>query len=255
MKRLITILMIFSFVGVFSQMGESPTIISGTVLNQKTKVPMQGVTVININQIKGTSTNAMGAFQIEAKVNDTLHLSFVGFDPLKVRVSNEWFRSKITTIELIEKAIVIEEVEITGISLTGFLEVDVRLIPTQNNYRYSISGLPHGYEAGKRGSGSFSKVMSSIFNPADALYNIFGKKPRELSKLREMKKDPTVKEVLASKFDRETLSALLGVTKKEIEDILTNCSYSEAFIKTANDLQIMDAISECYEEYKLMNRK
>ncbi len=97
--------------------------------------------------------------------------------------------------------------------------------------------------------------MSFIFNPADALYNIFGKKPRELAKLREMKKDPTVKEVLASKFDRETLSALLGVSKKEIDDILTNCSYSETFIKTANDLQIMDAISECYEEYKLMSRK
>jgi|SRR5690606_12796799 len=254
MKHLFTFLMIFAFIGAFSQQNEATTI-SGTVLNQKTKVPMQGVTVINLNQIKGTSTNAMGSFQIEATVNDTLHLSFVGFDPLKVRVTNEWFRSKVTTIELIEKAIVIEEVEISGITLTGFLEIDARLIPMRNDYRYSISGLPHGYEAGKRGSGAFSKVMSSIFNPADALYNVFGKKPREMAKLREMKKDQTVKDVLASKFDRETLAALLGVSKKEIEDILTNCSYSETFIKTANDLQIMDAISECYEEYKLISRK
>lgn len=253
MKHLITILMIFTFVGAFSQTGET-SVISGTVLNQKTQVPMPGVTVLNLNKVKGTTTNVMGSFQIEAKVNDTIHFSFIGFDPLKVRVTNEWFRSKITTIELLEKAIVIDEVEVTGIVLTGFLEIDAKLIPIRNDYRYSISGLNHGYEAGKRNSG-FSKVMSSIFNPADALYNIFGKKPREMSKLREMKKDPTVKEVLASKFDRETLSALLGVSKKEIEDILANCSYSETFIKTANDLQIMDAISECYEEYKLMSRK
>lgn len=253
MKHLITFLTIFIFAGAFSQTGKS-SIISGTILNQKTQVPMQGVTVINLNKVKGTTTNAMGTFQIEAEVNDTLHLSFIGFDPLKVRVTNQWFKSKITTIELIERAVVIDEIEVTGVVLTGFLEVDTKLIPLRNDYRYSISGLNHGYEAGKRNSG-FSKVMSSIFNPADALYNIFGKKPRELAKLREMKKDPTVKEVLASKFDRETLSALLGVSKKEIEDILTNCSYSETFIKTANDLQIMDAISECYEEYKLMNRK
>ncbi|MGO3154274.1 MAG: carboxypeptidase-like regulatory domain-containing protein, partial [Mesonia sp.] len=26
------------------------------------------------------------------------------------------------------------------------------------------------------------------------------------------------------------------------------------FIKTANDLQILDAISGCYEEYKVLNR-
>jgi len=245
--------MIFAFVGVFSQIRES-SIISGTILNQKTQVPMHGVTVININKVKGTTTNAMGTFQIEAEVNDTLHLSFIGFDPLKVKVTNQWFKSRTTTIELIERAVAIDEVEVTGIVLTGFLEVDSKLIPLRSDYRYSISGLPHGYEGGKRNSG-FSKVMSSIFNPADALYNIFGKKPRELARLREMKKDPTVKEVLASKFDRETLSALLGVTKKEIEDILSNCSYSETFIKTANDLQIMDAISECYEEYKLMSRK
>ena len=252
MKHLITVLMIFAFVGGYSQTEET-SVISGTVLNQKTQVPMQGVTIINLNKVKGTTTNVMGTFQIEAKVNDTLHLSFIGFDPLKVRVTNQWFKSKITTIELIEKAIVIDEVEITGVNLTGFLDIDAKLIPIRNEYRYSISGLNHGYEAGKRGS--FSKVMSSIFNPADALYNVFGKKPREMAKLREMKKDPTVKEVLASKFDRETLSALLGVSKKEIEDILTNCSYSETFIKTANDLQIMDAISECYEEYRLMSRK
>jgi len=33
------------------------------------------------------------------------------------------------------------------------------------------------------------------------------------------------------------------------------CSYSEEFIKTANDLQIMDAISECYEQYKVLKKK
>src|SRR5690606_37636623 len=147
MKHLITMLMIFALGGAFSQTGETSRI-TGTVMNQKTQVPMQGVTVINLNKVKGTTTNVMGSFQIEAKVNDTIHLSFIGFDPLKVRVTNEWFRSKITTIELIEKAIVIEEVEISGITLTGFLEIDARLIPMRNDYRYSISGLPHGYEAG-----------------------------------------------------------------------------------------------------------
>ena len=42
--------------------------------------------------------------------------------------------------------------------------------------------------------------------------------------------------------------------KVDIEDILNNCNYSKSFIKTANDLQILDAISSCYEEYKVLNR-
>lgn len=255
MKHLILFLLTFVFGGVFAQEDNSPAVvISASVINQKDQLPMPGVTVINLDRVKGTTTNIMGTFQIEAKVNDTIHLSYIGFEPLKVRVTNQWVKSKVTTIELIEKAILLEEIEITGVKLTGYLQVDAKIIPLRQDYRYSISGLNHGYEAGKRKS-NFSRAMSSVLNPADLLYNTFGKKPRELKKLREMKKDQTVKEVLASKFDRETLSALLGIPKKDIEEILTNCSYSETFIKTANDLQIMDAISECYEEYKLMNRK
>ncbi len=255
MKHLILFLLTFVFGGVFAQEDNSPAVvISATVINQKDQLPMPGVTVINLDRVKGTTTNIMGTFQIEAKVNDTIHLSYIGFEPLKVRVTNQWVKSKVTTIELIEKAILLEEIEITGVKLTGYLQVDAKIIPLRQDYRYSISGLNHGYEAGKRKS-NFSRAMSSVLNPADLLYNTFGKKPRELKKLREMKKDQTVKEVLASKFDRETLSALLGIPKKDIEEILTSCSYSETFIKTANDLQIMDAISECYEEYKLMNRK
>jgi hypothetical protein len=97
--------------------------------------------------------------------------------------------------------------------------------------------------------------LGSILNPADMLYNFFGKKSVELKRLKKMKKDDTVRNLLESKFDRETLGVLLGVDKKEIAEILQRCNYSEAFIKTANDLQIMDAISECYEEYKILKKK
>ena len=87
------------------------------------------------------------------------------------------------------------------------------------------------------------------------LYNFFGKKSNELKKLRQMKKDDTVRNLLESKFDRETLGVLLGIDKKEIAEILMRCNYSEEFIKSANDLQIMDAISECYEQYKVLKKK
>jgi len=254
MRYWIIFWIIFTTTTAFSQQDEPVTIINGAVIDQKTKLPMQGVSVINLNKARMTTTNVMGAFRIEARLNDTLHFSFIGYDPSSIRVTNDWIKTKITTIELIERSVVLETIAITGVNLTGFLDVDTKLIPLSNDFRYSISGLYHGYEVGKRDS-RFSKMLRSVFNPVDALYNTFGKKPRELAKIREMKKDQSVKEALSSKFDRETLAALLGVSKKEIEEILTICNYSETFIQTANDLQIMDAISECYEEYKLINRK
>ena len=70
-----------------------------------------------------------------------------------------------------------------------------------------------------------------------------------------MRKEDTVCDLPATKFDHETIAVLLGVDKKEIAEILERCNYSESFVKTANDLQIMDAISECYEEYKILKKK
>ncbi len=240
----------------FSQESSSTSVISGTIINDNSKAPMGNVNIININKVKGVVSDSQGFFELNASVNDTLHISFIGYKSVKVRVTNDWIKNKTTKIAMTEKAYALEEVVVRPFNLTGYLEIDAKLIPTVENYRYSISGLTAGYEAGDAYSpNAFGRVLGSIFNPADMLYNFFGKKPRELRRLKEMKKDDTVRNLLASKFDRETVAVLLGVTKKEIAEILERCNYSEAFVKTANDLQIMDAISACYEEYKILRKK
>ena len=229
--------------------------VSGTIRNDNTMLPVASVNVVNLNKVTGSITNERGYFEIEAAINDTLHISSIGFQTLRVRVTNDWIKSGTTQIQITEKAIALEEVAIQAYKLTGYLEIDSKLIPMRENYRYSISGLPAGYEAGEYSPGAFGNVLGSIFNPADALYNFFGKKPKELKKLRDMKKDDNVRNLLESKYDRETIAALLGIDKSEIAEILARCNYSESFAKTANDLQIMDAISGCYEEYKILSKK
>jgi hypothetical protein len=229
--------------------------IKGTVVNNETKLPIGNVNVINATRVTGTATSGSGTFEIATKLNDTLLFSYVGFETVKVKVTNDWIKNNPTKIYLSEKAYVLDEVVIRQYQLTGYVEVDTQLIPVANDgFRYSISGLNAGYEAGDKAPGAVSKVLGSIFNPADFLYNIFGKRPKEMKKLKEMKKDDTVRNLLATKFDRETLAALLEINKDDIPLILQNCNYSEYFIQTANDLQIMDAISLCYEEYKVLKK-
>jgi hypothetical protein len=239
----------------FSQVIEPGQTVTGTIINDNTKFPLPNVNIININKVKGTTTDDRGNFVLAVSVNDTLHISCIGFQSLKIKVTNDWVKTKTTTIQLTEKAYALEEVIVGRYNLTGYIEVDSKLIPVRENYRYSISGLTEGYEAGEYSPNAFGKVMGSIFNPADALYNFFGKKPYELKRLKEMKKDNTVRNLLETKYDRETIAVLLGVDKKEIAEILERCNYSESFVKTANDLQILDAISSCYEEYKILKRK
>lgn len=252
MKRLLLILLLFFGVIAFAQDG---SLINGTVLNDATDRPLENVNIVNLNTVKGASTNPEGKFSIRASVNDTLFFSYLGFKTIRVRVTNDWLKFGEIKIKMTELGIALEEVVVRPVQLTGYVEVDARLIPIYDNYRYRISGLSTGYEGGKTKPGAVSSILNSIFNPADFLYNVFGKRPRQMKKLRKMKEDDQIRNLLASKYDRETLMAVLQLERVDIDEIVNRCNYSEDFIRSASDLQILDAISECYEEYKVLSRR
>ncbi|AXO81713.1 carboxypeptidase-like regulatory domain-containing protein [Olleya aquimaris] len=229
--------------------------VKGIIIDATSKKPLENVNIVNLNQVIGTATNNKGEFELRAQANDTLHLSYLGFKSIKVKVTNDWVNKiEKSTITLTELALALEEVVVTGLQLTGYLEVDIKQVNINTNYRYSISGLSNGYEAGKRQPSAVTKVLGSIFNPLDFLYNTFSSKGKELRKLKKMKDDDNIRNTLATRFDREMLTALLGVNKVDLDEIVSQCNYSKEFVTTANDLQILDAISECYEEYKVLNR-
>ncbi len=234
---------------------QNETQIEGVIVNASSDKPLENVNIVNLNKVIGTTTNQKGEFKLNARVNDTLHLSHLGFKSIKVRVTNDWIKYGSSTITLTELALALEEIVVNELKLTGYLEVDIKQVESNTNYRYSISGLPNGYEAGgNKSPSSITKVLGSIFNPLDFLYNTFGKKGKELRKLKKMKKDDKIRNLLASRFDREMLMVLLQVNKVDLDEIVSQCNYSPEFITTANDLQILDAISQCYEEYKVLSR-
>jgi len=256
-KFLLLICLLFGIVSFAQESEDEPVLreFKAVVVNAQSEKPMESVHIVNLNQVIGTITNEKGEFAIDAAVNDTLYFSFLGFKAQKIRITNDMFKFKDTKISLTELAYALEEVIVKPYQLTGYLEIDVKNIPINNSYQYSISGLPVSYEAGNKSPSAVTKVLGAILNPADQLRNLFGRKPNQMRKLRKVKEDDQIRDLLATKFDRETLTELLQVDKLDIEDILNNCNYSKSFITTANDLQILDAISSCYEDFKVLNRK
>ena len=256
MEKYFILLFLFCSILGFSQETEQETqTINAVVVNAQTDSPLESVHIVNLNQVFGTITNNNGEFSIRASVNDTLYFSYLGFKSQKIRVTNDMFKFEDTKIALTELAYALEEVIVRPYQLTGYLEIDLKNMPINNAYQYSISGLNVGYEGGNKNPSAVTKVLGAILNPADLLRNLFGKKPNQMRKLRQVKEDDAIRDLLASKFDRETLTELLQIEKMDIDDILNNCNYSSSFITTANDLQILDAISSCYEEFKVLNRK
>lgn len=248
MQKRLSILVLFM---VF--IGYSQEEFKALVENESTGMPLSSVHVLNLTQVVGTITDAQGVFQIPAAPKDTLYLTYLGFKPLKIAVTNDMVKFGNATFQMTELAFALEEIVVKPYQLTGYLDIDARNVPINAAQRYRIPGLPNsGYEARNNNKSAINKTLGALFNPADFLHNLFGKNPQQMRRLKKMREDDEIKNLLASKFDRQVLMQFLQLDRKSIDEILINCSYSDAFIKQANDLQILEAISKCYEEYRVL---
>ena len=226
---------------------------TGIVENDATGFPMESVHVLNLNNVIGTTTDNKGNFEIPVQVNDTLYFSYLGYKSLKVAVTQDMIKFGNSKFQMTELAYALEEIILRPYQLTGYLDIDAKNVPINPAGRYRIPGLSSaGYEAGNRNPNAITKTFAALFNPADFLHNLFGKKGVQMQKLKKMRENDELKNLLASKFDREILTQLLNLQRVDLDEILRNCNYSDAFIKESNDLQILEAISGCYEEYKIL---
>lgn len=244
---LLVLLLFISFLGISQEQK-----LKGQVIHAETKKPLSAAHILNLNSVTGTITNEKGLFELTTRANDTVLVSFIGFSSIKLKVTNDLLKGNEVVISLAEKPEEVKEVVIKSTKLIGVLEVDVKQVPKDRFTRIHINGLPQTYEIGK--PQKISSPIAKLLNPVDLVYNLFGNKPKQLQKLKKLKKEDDLRKMLAGKFDREVMMEYLEMDRHELSKLLTDCNYSEYFIKKASDLQMIEAVLNCYENYKALKK-
>jgi len=248
MKIHFLILLFFFLHFSYGQDDSEETYYRGTLYNQMSKQVLVSANIINLSSYKGTSSDDRGMFNIPAKVNDSIFISFLGYKPINIKITSENLL-KHHSIYMSEAPYSLEEVVIHGHQLTGNLNIDVNLIPIQVPININQSIFASFGNPSPNALTRINDVLREILNPVDLIYNIFSTKGKDMRRLKKIQKEEKVREILASKFDREILSRLLNIDKKDVYRVLDMCNYSEEFITKANDLQILEAILNCYSKY------
>ncbi|QTD37678.1 carboxypeptidase-like regulatory domain-containing protein [Polaribacter batillariae] len=251
MQKILFILCLLVSLSTFSQKDSLQIkILKGQVVHAETKKALSAAHILNLNTVNGTITSEKGYFELPTRVNDTILVSYIGYSSIKLKITNDLLKGNELEIALFEKPEEVKEVVIKSTKLIGVLEIDVKQVPKDRFTRIHINGLPQTYEVGKPRAKDFSSPIAALFQPVDFLYNLFGNKPKQLKKLQKLKKEDDLRKMLAGKFDREVMMEYLEMDRQELSDLLTDCNYSAYFIKKASDLQLIEAILDCYENYK-----
>tara|TARA_B110000090_G_scaffold53457_1_gene61067 strand:- start:2 stop:835 length:834 start_codon:yes stop_codon:yes gene_type:complete len=253
-KILLTFLFIFTL-NSFSQTDSlKVTTLKGQIVHGQSKRSLSAAHILNLNTVEGTITNDKGFFELPTRANDTILVSYLGFASIKLKITNDLLKGNELVIALYEKPEEVREIVINSMKLIGVLEIDIKQVPKDKFTRIHINGLPQTYEVGKPKEKDFSSPLAALFQPVDFLYNLFGKKPKQLKKLQKLKKQDDLRKMLAGKFDREVMMEYLEMDSQELSELLSDCNYSEYFIKKASDLQMIEAVLDCYESYKALKK-
>ncbi|WP_111707534.1 carboxypeptidase-like regulatory domain-containing protein [Lutibacter citreus] len=228
--------------------------LKGQIVDHSDKKPLIGAHLFNLNSVFGTITNETGNFEIATAVNDTIYISYLGHQSIKLKITNDLLKGNELVIELYEKTEKIKEVVLKSHKLIGVLEIDAKNVPKDKYSRIHINGLPQTYEVGVRQRREFNSPVDALFRPIDFVYNMFGKKPKQLKKLKKMRDNDQLRQLLEEKFNRELMMEYLEMDANELNELLNECNYSDYFIKQASDLQLIEAVLLCYENYKAIKK-
>ena len=188
MHKYLYSLILFSISSViFSQNTSEQIKLNGQVIHAESKKALSAAHILNLNSVVGTITNDKGLFEITAVANDTVLVSYIGFESIKLKVTNDLLRGNELIISLNEKPEEVKEIVIKSTKLIGVLEVDVKQVPKDKFTRIHINGLPQTYEVGR--PKKITSPIAKLLSPVDFLYNHFGKKPKQLKKLQKLKKE------------------------------------------------------------------
>lgn len=254
-KKLFIYLFLLFGLTVFAQENlqkEKMISLKGQIINFKSKKGLKGAHLFNLNTVEGAIANNKGFFNFPTKVNDTLYISYLGFQSIKLKVTNDLLKGNELVIALHEKRVEMKEVVVKSHKLVGVLEIDAKNIPIDKFARIHINGLPQTYEVGA--PVAYKSAIASLFNPVDAIYNMFGKKPKRLKKLKKLRDEDNLRNMMEGKYNRELMMEYLDMNSRELNDLLNECNYSDYFIKSASDLQLTEAILLCYENHKAIKK-
>lgn len=226
--------------------GSLNNILKGNVVADKNGEPIRNVHIVNLNKEIGTVTNLKGNFEIPALPADTIHITIIGYNVVKLTANELTAESNFANVRLVEKVYQLEEISIYNVPSPeefedAFLELE---IPEQ----FAEIKLPNVPKEATYVYDRDRKKMATyvIKGPITALYQKFNKHQRMLA---ETRKKLDKYEAYNKYLFKLAQSVTKYTTKQDIQEFLHFCNMEVTYIKQYNDYDLTQALEYCFVQY------
>lgn len=201
--------------------------LKGVLFENSTKNRLALAEIKNKQTGISTGSNDIGLFTIKANIGDTLLITKRSFYDLEVVVKNSN-----DLVLYLSKGTTLNEVTVTGQTKKQALD-EIR-----KDYRNKGS-----FYGGK------PPVLSFLFSPLTAFYELFGKTPKQARRFNKMYQTEMQDSQVDQLFNKTTINKQTGLTGKELEDFLVNYRPTYEQSKNWNVYDSIKWINESYKKY------
>ncbi|MDN3596518.1 hypothetical protein [Zunongwangia endophytica] len=258
MIRKLSFLILFISATIFAQ--DNRIQISGGIDVPETDEP-DGITIFNESTSRGTISNKIGQFQINAGLNDRLVFSSLQFEQFSVRVTEDMLESGILNVAVNVAVNELPEVNVVKGNLTGSVRVDVNRIkvtpaqlPDTDADRLETPKIatPYSYPIRNQAELSSRTYMVNGLNLINVFKVITGKYGEEETNYRVIpynELDDEIKEMYSNDFFKETLDLEADQVNAFVFFAADN-GLNGQMLSEENDLDIIQFLVEQRQAYQ-----
>lgn len=245
---ILTLCLMFATIGVLqAQTTQKRSIeLSGQLFDRETMRPATFVNILIKGTKVGTISDMDGNFTLLIYNTDTLLLSSVQFE-LEV-LSFAYVTSSKHFIQrfLNPRVYSLDEVEVEGIG--NYERLKQEIIDREHRRKYPQREFVEKEPVYNTKRPDY--VKPTIVNPFDYLYELWGKRPKELRELEKLETQEAYEQLLAFRFSPHVVGQLTGLTEPKLKQFMDRCRFSREFVFHASDYEFYMAILDYYRAFQ-----
>ncbi len=206
--------------------------VHGKAVNTQGMGGLYQVIVINQRTSTGLLADPNGHFTINALKTDTILVSASGYGVKKI-----CFRDSLLQREYNVK-IVLDSIH--------YSLAEVKVYPTKNlreieDERHKLGDIPK--------TDKFQDI-NALSSPIEYLYERFSRLEQSKRKVAKLEDEEARRQVLKDLFHVYIRHDIINLTDAEFENFIDYCNFTDNFIKTATDYDLVMAIKTRYEQFE-----
>ena len=203
------------------------------VVSDTSNIYMSDVYVRNATAGSITSTNDDGGFKIPAALGDSLTISFIGYEDLKVQVDSTWLQQGTTSFVMIPKTTFLDEVTIT--KFPDYQQFKEQILSTDaEDTTLQVYGVPRVVITRE------DRINASLKSrgPISILHNTFSKRAKEQKKLRSVLQHQGNRDLARTKFTRDWVAEHTKLEGDLLTSFIAYCNFSESYLSSTPEYMI-----------------